>query len=803
MARPKRAPSDDPQKLLAAVRDKLTAGRSMSALKDAKELRKRHPSPEAEELLAQAYAARISDLSGSGMHAEAAELVGVARERFPGREELWGGVSADAARKRGDLSDLLRRWRDEPDARNDVASELRRHLRDPASIADSDVLPADDPLRIAAAGVRRAFEQAARGGLDDTGRDALRGVGRRSPLVPWRAFVLALDAFHRGDDARCREQLAAITDEDPTARGRDTLVAAMLDREIPRDPDIARTVRRLVGTVPDAIAAAAPVMAHAMSDERWFDAAESALAKLKTVGRVPLQRFLFWMSHHCDGSSALTCTEDAGAGPRWLGRDWPRLVGLIASRAIERVTGWAAWLLDEPPLVRTLDDVELAIALEQLESLLLRFAAELDHGPARGALFAWAQQRPLSALYEQIANEPPDSAAAMHGMPFVGWVQVFEQVAERTGIAPSPTDPMARVLRQIVALHPTRARFERLLACHDPSAAAERDAVFDAWVEALPGDPEPWLLRSKDAEMRDALVTALQHLDRAEQLAPVDVRVRTARFRLALAKLRKHWRTSKRHLCVRDLEDLGALPIARTREVRWFLAGTRQLLDAGTVAAPLESEPVEEAQQRALEALVRHVLEDAALRTFGRTPAERLATAAFLARIASAIGLPLSRPPEGLGRGSTFAPSDLPTDPEDLLAICEISRSSSDHQSLRSLAAAAGLRADGPRLARFLAHHAMRLPLGSARLARCRRLARYHAARAGDDVALEMLPPARFDDGAPMTESEAAAALAEERSACAAAKPRKKTPRRKRTTQPQLPFGPGDGPSARDAGGTE
>ena len=353
--------------IAAAIRQKLAAGRSMSALKEAKDFAKRFGTPLAEDVLAEAYAARVEELGKAGLHKEAAELVAVARARFPARGATWDAASTTAARARGDLSDVLTRWRDAPESRDAITAELRAMLRDPSWLADSPVLAADDSLRVAAQAVRVAFQAAADGTLDDEGRAALRAVSRRSPLVPWRAFVLALDAFHRHDDARCREQLAAIEDTDAVARGRDALRAALLDAPLPAAPPMRRAVAQLVGDSPAFVEAAAVVERPQTSRNDWSAASLMLVRGLVAVNRRLALRFLRWIASSSHPDDALWCATDAGGAERLFGRDeGTRLIALLETRPTEIVACWTMWLVPKLPELRSIGDVELAAVLLRL-----------------------------------------------------------------------------------------------------------------------------------------------------------------------------------------------------------------------------------------------------------------------------------------------------------------------------------------------------------------------------------------------------------------------------------------------------
>lgn len=778
--------------MVASVRAKLADGRSMSALKEAKDLAKRQPGPAADALLADAYAARIADLSRSGMLREAAEVVAVAQARFPDRAELWATASLDVAHASGDLSVLLGRWRDEPDQRDALGAELRRTVRDPAWIADCAALPADDPLRTAAAGVAAAFAQAAAGALDDAGREALRAVGRRSPLVAWRAFVLALDAFHGHDDARCLQQLAAIAGDDAVAPGRDVLLAALFERPLPPSGAQRRAVERLVGTAPAAVVAARPLDDREVSNREFFAALEATFVALKPLGRRPLLRFLRWVAEHCDPESAVHCADRAGAGPRALGDDWWRMLALVSHEPFECLFAWVMWLVPKPATCRKLADRELALTLEQVVGGVPVFVVLAAQKLGLHMVQRWecgrSVERELDEYHERCVSDDDLEFLTL----WLAWSTLFDHLERRTGIARDGLPTHVQLLRHVAALDPTSARFARVCEALDGPDRKLRDAECERWSAALPDDVEPWLLRAREAEARGALKLALGHVERAEALAPVDARVRAARMRLLIAALQRHWRNGKPHLCEKDLAALEALPSARSPDARAFLLGVRVHL-GGPAGAAAEGELQgllgSAHRVRSLGSLVAQLLgRDGEVRVEASTAAEWLADVAFVARVATAVGEELVRLPAGSVDLRSVTPADLPAGAEELLDLCDLCAQSGERH-LRALAAGAGLRAGGPRLARFLLHRAACLPPSAVeRALLCLRLAQYHAARLGDAVAHRALSsklPPRFLE---LTDDEAREALAAERDAADQPAARPRTAKARRRSHPTLPF---------------
>lgn len=741
----------------------------MSGLKEAKELVKLHPGPLAEEVLAEAYAGRIADLNRAGLHAEATDLIAVARTRFPARAHTWVEVETAAARQRGDLSDLLRRWRDDPDQREALHAELRAQLGDPESIAECDVLPLDDPLRVEARGLRRAFVQAAAGGLDADGRAALQAVSRRSPLQPWRAFVLALDAFHRQDDQRCRAQLARIADGDSVAKARDVLRAAMFDADVPSSPTLQRAVDRLVGGAPAWRRSAAMALRRGAGRAETAAAIRATLVGLGSASPRLMMRFLRLLlaEGHRFHEIDRVLPDDFLA--RTLGFEHQeRILYLLNEEPVAAVSGLASWLQSKPGELRRLSDLELATGLRRLAELMPDFGERMEEELPHKLDRAWRRGEPLSAHLE--AYVQGDRLTTTVGVALTIVDTLFDLLRRRTGVERTGSDVRVQLLRHVVVLDPVRDSFELLLQAIEDDDADERpprEPVLLQWAAAIADDVEPLVRLQQDAEERGALRKALSYLERAEAVDGIDERVRQARVRVTLSRLHQHWRDGKRHLCRKDLADLEALAAFRGQEQRKFAQGVRALLDAedgqaesggSTAGCNTGTEP----ELADLVSLARWVLEGTPAAVTGVTLAERLARLALLARTARVVtsrDLPM---PQDLDLAA-LRDEHLPSDPQDLLGLCGVALDD-ESAPLLFLAAGRGMQSDGPFLAAFLYARATSLSvLRPSACGSCFRLAVFYAERFGDRATLARARRYSLLLHEPMTPAEAAVALTAER----------------------------------------
>src|SRR6478609_1991747 len=136
----------------AEVEELLAKGNSKLAVEQAKTLHKRSPNADTEQLLVTAYAARIASMEKHGLHPEAKALFEMVWERYPAsRAKL---TEARRVVAEGSLDDLLRPLNDPglaPEERAAIEKGIVRKLVNPADLAGCTALPADHPLRVAAA----------------------------------------------------------------------------------------------------------------------------------------------------------------------------------------------------------------------------------------------------------------------------------------------------------------------------------------------------------------------------------------------------------------------------------------------------------------------------------------------------------------------------------------------------------------------------------------------------------------------------------------------------------------------------
>jgi hypothetical protein len=797
-------PSADPARALAeSVRARLAAGRSMAALKEAKDLAKRYPGAVADALLADAYQARIQDLAKQGLHAEARELLQVASARFPQAAATWQRAAVQAARVAGDLDDLLHQWRTAGDdaARERVGNELRAAVRDPGAIAASSLLAADDPLRVAAGAVQAAFTEAAAGELSDATRDRLRVVSRRSPLSPWRQFALALDAFHRHDDAVAKNLLAQIPDDAGVARGKQVLLDLMHVRPLQLDTPASRQVARRVS---DGFCELyAPLQSLLASDTkvRVEVAAARTLLVALAARRPRLAARLLRYLDAAEADHPLIDDLYHGLGDKIFGaREWARLSADEVGRH-DRVAGALDWLSFVMPNPRgnelaPLSDLELAEVLQHMMPLLLACAQEVGMFLGPEFLLGMSDMKLLRELMDPLFDAPMPRRVEYALVSAQMTANLLPRLRRRTGLRPR-TASIVEFLEHAVALDPTAERFAALV-----EAVAGDDKTSDAflrqWAAKLPHDGEPLVRLAEAAEQRGAFAEALALLTRAAATHAVDDRVRAARLRLHLSRFRQHHKQGKVHLCAKDMAEIEADPAAQTPLHRAYLAAAKRVLGLATDAEV--GAAIGDAERAALAVALVQADLDAGAPPVAPTPASHmrvhLENIAWLARIAEAMHVDDKRLAPIAGKVSR---EDIPAADADRLAICRMAALHAQWPIV-SLASGAGLLQDGPWLARFLLYQARaalaeRLP---ARAHEMFQLARCYAVRAGDHATARAARDGTDDDGhRDLDPARAAKLLADERvrqrggrvlAAPPPAPPRARRPRQRKREGPVLPF---------------
>ena len=197
----------------------LATGDARGAVEAAKQLVREQPGPESEALAVRAYERRIRALIAEGLGREAGAMAAIVRERFPAHVSGCASLLEEARLAAGDFDWILGQLAAADSAQRAAIEErLMPWIADPTAIARSAVLDPADPLAREAAAVAEVFEIVTARLASPEELARLNDIRRRSPLAPWKVLIRAIDAFHRSDDQRVADNVAAIDARSPAAR---------------------------------------------------------------------------------------------------------------------------------------------------------------------------------------------------------------------------------------------------------------------------------------------------------------------------------------------------------------------------------------------------------------------------------------------------------------------------------------------------------------------------------------------------------------------------------------------------------
>jgi tetratricopeptide (TPR) repeat protein len=180
----------------------LHEGRFQAALELTKELHKQQPTPEHRALVRDAYLGRARQLRTQGKPRDAATVLQAA-QAFAGGDPDWLAGVAEELAACGDVRQalaVLGPARGTPAHARVLALAADRALQEEA--AGRNLLPAE--LHADFDRVLTALAQL-EAGQDEAAREALQGIGLRSPFLEWKLLLRGLQAYYQGDDARALE----------------------------------------------------------------------------------------------------------------------------------------------------------------------------------------------------------------------------------------------------------------------------------------------------------------------------------------------------------------------------------------------------------------------------------------------------------------------------------------------------------------------------------------------------------------------------------------------------------------------
>jgi len=729
-----------PQAAAAEIGRYIAEGDTRAAVELAKATHRRLGTAESEAVLVDAYAARIEAMRSSGLVVEAESLTDLVLGRYAcARKKLRRPHPAAAPQRQapellaGELADA-----DLPaDRRRQIEQTIRREATDLSRLAGCEALPADHPLRVAAAAAWGAFQAVTTGPVDDS-RLELREVSRRSPLADWKLLVRAVASFYRRQDDACRRLLGAMDPASAAARLAGPL-EAMLSQSAPAEPGAgaAELVAAVTGSDP-ALRRALEELEEAFRGEQTRTLSRGIRRAVRecTRARPDLrERLKQLISMRCFvlGYPVEKAVKAMGGPSRHDAHFW-RLFARASEIAgdpawacalwseFRRVAGVEGWFRDDGP-------ESVALHLHMID-LLRRIPQEELLADCRRIQRCFTD---LGAYYGK--DQPPSVRAA----------------------APDPKKPTDfyflfpnKLFRRVCAAAPDAAVYAQWMdhARQTPWSPDTPDDVAEMWHQALSDDSRPLLRLMASAEGRKAFTKALKYLQKAEALNALDPEVKRARLRLWVSKAIGHLRKGQCHLAEKDFEALEALPQSREGDRPALLAALRWA--AGKLAG---DEPAAAARRAELAGLFGGDASGVVLLTCiglaggrgrgkplevvpaGRAPkdtAELLSAVGRSFLVCREFGLPVMLfGPWEAPLIAALVKDDAPRDAALLRAVAE----GAQEQWMSKVAfaaAGAGLRMGGPHRARFLLLRARSLRGFPSRQRQCLDVAAELARRQGE-----------------------------------------------------------------------
>ena len=679
-----------------SIRQLIANGKTKPALESAKEVHKMHGTRASEELLIDAYTARIQALNEQNLKLEAKSLLDLVRSRFPSAQARIEALTSPA---RG-LEILVAPLAD-PDLpaerRAAIEQRLEREGGDLAELAGCAALPADHPLRQAAAALLKAFVAVTTGpvGEDEL---ALPEVSRRSPLAPWKLLVRAIGHFYRKEDSRARECLDAIPAGSAPARLIPSLRAMLGD---PLSAPLAPAAARLVSlTTGDSLPLrhALEKLDHALEsdadDKQVLQAAKAAVRECGLHAPYRLERLTQHISVRC---AMADIDQD---------RVIATIGGLRQEAYFYRLFARGMELTHDP------EDLTMACGLWE----------EFRQQAVKEGWFSFngAEAATLYLHIASILGRLPDGLLdELH--------QSIRAKKRQAGELPYFLFPQM-LYERACTLDPHFEAFAQWMEWAKGQKGGEAAQVAETWHAIRPDDIDPILYLMGDASDRNLFPTALKYLARAERIDGVHPAVRRARLQLLAGSAVKYIQQKKPHLAEERLAEMAGLPQSQQGDRPAFLAALRYL--ASTLRGDVQTTAAHRAEtERLLGTKV-----GAALLIFGVATAakrgafesleppgkldksERAALPAAVARVvalaADMNAMKLQIPWSYIAETARQLPRNSQSLDTSQLQYLAQAGVCSTHAELGYAATAAGLERGGPTGARFLLLRAKLLPEG-------------------------------------------------------------------------------------------
>ncbi len=720
----------------ARVRQLIANGKHKVAVETAKEIHKAQATAASEALLVDAYAARIRSLIDHNLVAEAEALIELVRERYPSARERLNGCNGSAGVRGGLIEDLVRPLNDpelSAERRAVIEAAVAREAGDIAALAECAALPAEHPLRKAAAALQRALLAVTTGPVGEEAVE-LPEVSHRSPLAQWKLLVRAIACFYRGEDETCRRYLEAIKPEAAPAR----LVPAMQAMLGGKPAGLTPAAATLVSSTTSDPA----VLRKALEElDRAFGSHKSgtilkAIREAVQVCRETSPDQVERLKQHISVRSALAdvSIEKVRTAMGGASRHDACFLRLFA-RGMEE--------LGDP------ENVAMACATwDQFRQEAVHEGWFTANGPEAATLYLH-MAGVLRKLPQELLEDLLEAACR----------QNKKSTEELYFLSPG------KLYERACGLDPHFESFSQWMDWAKRGRAGQAEKVAEAWHKVRPMDIEPILFLMEEKEKRNAFHTSLQYLAKAERIDSVHPAVRRARLRLLAGSVLRHLQQKKPNLAEEKLAEMGTLPQSLQGDRPAFLAALRYMVcevrGASDRAAAHRAEVERALGSRAAAALlifgVANASKQGALGTLpplemlGKTERAALPEAVIrVVDLAKDMQMSQSMPADWLAEAAKqFRRSSQSLDVAQLQTMAEAGLYA-EHFELTYAASAAGLERGGPAEASFLLLRAVCLPKDGGRWAVCAaaaaQLARQQRQMDVVEKAAELLADSPFND---------------------------------------------------------
>ena len=538
------------------IQDSLTSGNARAALQLAKSLFAQEADAASEQLVVDAYAARVRELLAAGLVQEAEAVLGVALEKHAAHNADLSEVTYAVMAASRNYGDLLTNYDGLTETeRAAVDAALRRWTTNPEAVASSRVLSKDHPLRVAAASVASAFAQVTQKPVPDS-MLRLREVSRRSPFAPWVPLIRAIAAFYRKEDAQAMASVRAVPRDSAPFPIAEALIDLLAERCPTSDNKGAVALWQKVFARRAALTEVMAQTERALDNEQPKRALKLIRKLVTEVGRsapsilVPLKQRL---SIRCYWKKvAPESVIRAMDGPSMKDAAYWRLFAVSHDRMLRR-TGESATVMQGCFAWNEF------VFHAEVEGLLT------NSSPAAAAVYL----RMARNIAQLSLFALDDYRSILEDLEFRGDINTYRAYAKR-----QPVDLAERLLRdrtgefilepatlfdRAARIYPSKEIFSEwytwALAALDDQK--EEEVVLLAWHRRRPEDAEPLIHLGNRALNRGAFKKAMGFIQKARAHDPMNADLnRLHRKAVSMAALR-HIKNGKAHLAAKDIDLLS------------------------------------------------------------------------------------------------------------------------------------------------------------------------------------------------------------------------------------------------------